>query len=110
MRAKKEAERASMESPMAGMRLVLFVSIAAACGPSGRGHGDDTNAADAKEPDAYCPTSITGKVYAPISDPPPFPSGVQCSRCESSLPGGAFASTTTDATGSFHLEGIPAGA
>jgi hypothetical protein len=109
---------------MTGMRLVLFVLAIAACGPSSRGHGDDSSASDAKEPDMYCPTAITGKVfapngslplfnvtvYAPVSDPPPFPTGVQCTHCEASLPGGAFASTTTDATGSFRLEGIPAGA
>ncbi|MBA3503603.1 MAG: carboxypeptidase-like regulatory domain-containing protein [Myxococcota bacterium] len=112
---------------MTKMRLGLFVlSIAlAACGPSkGRGDdGDDGDDAGPGKEDAYCPTAITGKVfapngtlplhnvtvYAPISDPEPFPVGVQCSKCASTLPGGAYASTSSDPTGSFRLEGIPAG-
>ena len=105
-------------------RLVPVVFAIVACGPSPRDHGGDDSKVDAKEPDAYCETSISGKVfapngtlplfnvtvYAPVSDPPPFPAGVQCTRCEASLPGGAYGSATTDATGKFTLTGVPAGA
>ncbi len=111
---------------MSRMQLVLIVALVA-CGPSHRDNGDDSGDGgngDSKQADAYCPTSISGKVfapngtlplynvtvYAPISDPPPFPAGVQCGQCSTTLPGGAYASTTSDATGAFHLEGIPAGA
>jgi hypothetical protein len=106
------------------MRLFVLVCVIAACGPQkgGRndGGGDDD---DTEEPDAYCPTAITGKVfapngtlplhnvtvYAPVSDPPPFTAGVQCGQCSTNLPGGAYASATTDPSGSFRLEGLPAG-
>ena len=112
---------------MTKKRLGLFVlSIAlAACGPSkGRGDdGDDGDDAGPGKEDAYCPTSISGKVfapngtlplynvtvYAPVSDPPPFTTGVECGKCATTLPGGAYASTSSDATGAFKLEGIPAG-
>lgn len=110
---------------MTKQRLVLFITLAVtACGPSTRNNGGDDDGVDAKPPDAYCPTSISGKVfapngtlplynvtvYAPVSDPPPFPTGVQCGQCATTLPGGAYASTQTDPQGNFKLEGIPAGA
>ena len=110
---------------MIKMRFVLFVTLAVtACGPSSRNNGGDDDDVDAKPADAYCPTSISGKVfapngtlplynvtvYAPVSDPPPFPAGVQCGQCATTLPGGAYASTSTDPQGNFKLEGIPAGA
>lgn len=107
-----------------GLWIVTIVAVAA-CGPSkGSNSGDDGDDGDGgTQEDAYCPTSISGKVfapngtlplynvtvYAPVSDPPPFPAGVQCGQCAASLPGGAYASTTTDPTGAFKLEGIPAG-
>lgn len=107
------------------MRTILLAAVVlAACGPSGRNMGgDDTGGDDQPPADAYCPTAVSGKVfapngtlplhnvtvYAPISDPPPFPAGVQCGQCSSSLPGGAYASTQSDPSGSFRLEGIPAG-
>ena len=102
--------------------LVLAIAIAA-CGPTNRDTGGDDAPPDTPPEDAYCPTAITGKVfapngtlplynvtvYAPVSDPPPFTPGVQCGQCSTTLPGGAYASTTTDPTGAFRLEGIPAG-
>jgi hypothetical protein len=112
---------------MIRMRLARFVSAVTlvslvACGPSKRNNGDDDDA-DAAQPDSYCPTSISGKVfapngtlplynvtvYAPVSDPPPFTSGVQCGQCTTSLPGGAYASVSTDPEGKFKLEGVPIG-
>ena len=102
---------------------ILSIVIATACGPS-KGKGDDgDDGVDAKPADAYCPTSISGKVfapngtlplynvlvYAPVSDPPPFTPGVQCGQCSPELPGGAYASTQSDPQGNFRLEGIPAG-
>jgi len=112
---------------MTRKRLGLFiVSIAlVACGPSkgnnNDGMGDDDGGTG--QEDAYCPTSISGKVfapngtlplynvtvYAPVSDPPPFTAGVQCGQCAATLPGGAYASTQSDPTGAFKLEGLPAG-
>jgi hypothetical protein len=123
---RKGATSAPMGAPMTKTRLGLFIlSIAlAACGPSkGRGDDEGDDAVDAKPADAYCPTSISGKVfapngtlplynvtvYAPVSDPPPFPTGVQCGQCSTTLPGGAYASTSSDPQGNFKLEGIPAG-
>lgn len=114
---------------MIRMRLASFVSAVAvislaACGPSKRGGtGGDDDGTDAAVPDSTCAASISGRVfapngtlplynvtvYSPISDPPPFPEGVQCGQCAGTLPGGAFASTTTDAEGKFKLEGLPAG-
>ena len=111
---------------MTRMRIALFVTSFAflACGPSkGKNGGGDDEAIDAAPEDAYCPTSISGKVfapngtlplynvtvYAPVSDPPPFPTGVQCGQCAQNLPGGAYASTSSDPQGNFRLEGIPAG-
>src|SRR5215212_11205979 len=102
--------------------LVTCSLLLAACGPNKRG-SDDDDLPDAPPPDAYCPTSISGKVfapngtlplynvtvYAPVSDPPPFPTGVQCGQCATTLPGGAYASTSSDPQGNFKLEGIPAG-
>lgn len=111
------------------MRLASFVSAVAvvslvACGPSKRSNSDDDDDTDAAQPDTYCPTSISGKVfapngtlalynvtvYAPVSDPPPFTEGVQCGQCSTTLPGGAYASVSTDPEGKFKLEGIPVGA
>ncbi len=103
-------------------RVLLVLIVIAGCGPAGRDQGDD-GSGDAGPVDAACPTSISGKVfapngtlplynvtvYAPISDPPPFPPGVQCTQCQANLPGGSYASATTDAEGKFTLQGIPAG-
>ncbi|MGE0868120.1 MAG: hypothetical protein AB7P03_06155 [Kofleriaceae bacterium] len=111
--------------------LVRFIlagaaALIAACGPGARDTpgGDDDDDGDGGidvTADARCPTAITGKVFAPNgtlplynvqvyvpqSDPGPFPEGVQCTRCTSQLPGGALASTLTDSSGSFRLEGVP---
>jgi hypothetical protein len=70
-----------------------------------------------------CSTSISGRVFAPnatlplsnvvvyvpIADPGPFPEGVQCSQCSSTLPGGSLARAISDASGAFRLRGVPAG-
>jgi hypothetical protein len=69
-------------------------------------------------------TSISGTVFAPNGtlplngvtvyinrDPlPPFVEGATCDRCSASLPGSAIAQATSDATGAFRLENVPAGA
>ncbi len=68
-------------------------------------------------------TSISGTVFAPNGtlplngvtvyvnrDPlPPFNEGVQCDRCNPSLPGSAVAQTVSDATGAFKLDNVPVG-
>ena len=104
--------------------LVAGVGLGMGCGPApSRTTDANGGGGDAAPEDAPCPTAITGKVfapngtlplynvtvYAPISDPPPFPAGVQCGQCTSGPPGGAYASTTSDAEGNFRLEGIPPG-
>src|SRR5687768_15525631 len=67
-------------------------------------------------------TSISGKVFAPngtlalygvtvyvpSSDPGPLRAGVQCDRCSGELQGGAIAVATTDETGAFKIENVPA--
>jgi hypothetical protein len=101
---------------MSWMRCLAIVSTVIACGPANRSNNPDSQPADAP----WCPTSISGKVFAPngtlplynvmvympAADPPPFPDGVQCGTC-SDLPGGAIAHTTSDAQGNFHLTGLP---
>jgi len=103
-------------------RLLAILIVSAACGSSTPSNTDANDGRDADPADAPCPTAITGKVfapngtlplynvtvYAPVSDPPPFTEGVQCSQCNG-VPGGAYATATTDAEGRFRLEGIPAG-
>ena len=100
----------------AGMLLVVLV---VGCGPEKR--DIDTNPTPA-DIDAACPTTVSGKVfapngtlplyavtvYAPVSDPPPFTEGVQCGQCSTGQPGGSTSSTTSDATGSFTLD-VPPG-
>ena len=106
---------------------LLLLVVAAACGPArkddGDGGGGDGDGGPDPFQDAPCPTAITGKVfapngtlplynvtvYAPISDPPPFPAGVQCGQCATQLPGGSYTSAISDAQGNFRLEGVPAG-
>jgi hypothetical protein len=96
--------------------------LLAACGPSKR-HGDDDDIPDAPPPDAPCPTTISGKVFAPNGTlplynvtvyipqtaPGPFTDGVSCSQCSTSMPGGSVTSAKTDATGKFVLENVPPG-
>ena len=67
--------------------------------------GDDNLFPDASI-DAPCPTSISGKVFAPngtlplynvtvyvpMSPPGPLPEGLSCGQCSTNLPGGAVAS------------------
>jgi hypothetical protein len=106
-------------------RTFIFVTcslLLAACGPSKRSNDDD-GLPDAPPPDAPCPTSISGKVYAPNGTlplynvtvyipqgpPGPFEEGVSCSQCTTSLPGGAVTSTKSDAEGNFRLENVPPG-
>jgi len=107
-------------------RMLLLVLVAiVGCGPPTR-NTTDANGGDGDgggSADAACPTAITGKVfapngtlplynvtvYAPVSDPPPFTPGVQCGQCAGGIPGGSYASATTDAEGKFRLEGIPPG-
>ncbi len=111
----------------------LFVA-AIGCG----GKSDDTGDDDDDGPDACvgiecqivdCAamglpnTSISGTVFAPNGtlplngvtvyvnrDPlPPFNEGVQCDRCNPSLPGSAVAQAVSDAAGNFKLENVPVG-
>lgn len=111
----------------------LFVA-AIGCG----GKSDDTGDDDDTGPDACvglecqvvdCAamgqpnTSISGTVFAPNGtlplngvtvyvnrDPlPPFNEGVQCDRCNPTLPGSAVAQTISDATGAFKLDNVPVG-
>ncbi len=95
----------------------LTVSVAAfgACGPASK------REPDAGPADAPCPTSISGKVFAPNGTlplfgavvyvpgnaPAPFVEGVQCSQCSTLVPADARTSATTDAAGTFRLEGVP---
>jgi len=108
------------------IRVLAVTAFFAACGPRAISSGDggtgsgDGGTIDAPPP---CPTAITGKVYAPngtlplydvtvyapMTEPGPLPVGVTCARCNDALPGGAHASTRTDAQGNFRLEGIPPG-
>jgi hypothetical protein len=106
---------------------LLLLIVVAACGPAKKdgGDGGDGDGDGGPDPfqDAPCPTAITGKVfapngtlplynvtvYAPISDPPPFPAGVQCGQCATQLPGGSYTSAISDAEGRFRLEGVPPG-
>jgi hypothetical protein len=100
--------------------MVVLLALGLGCGPGTRDNGDD----DAKTyKDAPCTTAITGKVfapngtlplynvtvYAPENNPVAFTPGVQCGQCQTDLPGGAYASTQSDAEGKFRLEGIPPG-
>src|SRR5262245_41120280 len=107
----------------ARIQFILIASfvLAAACGPNRRGEDDDIP--DAPLPDAPCPTSISGKVFAPNGTlplynvtvyipqtlPGPFTDGVSCSQCSNQLPGGAWAQTRTDAEGKFKLENVTPG-
>src|SRR5262245_48348463 len=96
--------------------LLLF-----ACGPNRRGEDDDLP--DAPPPDAPCPTTISGKVFAPNGTlplynvtvyvpqtaPGPFVEGVQCTHCSTDLPGGVVTKATSDTDGYFKLENVPPG-
>jgi len=101
---------------------VVTVSLLlAACGPNKRGEDDDLP--DAPPPDAPCPTSISGKVFAPNGTlplynvtvyvpqtaPGPFTDGVTCSQCTTDLPGGVVTKAISDAEGNFKLENVPPG-
>jgi hypothetical protein len=106
-------------------RNLIFVTcslLLAACGPNKRGEDDDS-LPDAPPPDAPCPTSISGKVFAPngtlplynvtvyVPQNPPGPlmDGLSCGQCTTSLPGGAITSTKSDAEGNFKLDNVPPG-
>jgi hypothetical protein len=106
--------------------IALFIgaSLLAACGPDPRQSGpDDDDAGTVDDASFGCSTSISGRVFAPNgtlplynvlvyipqTDPPPFAPGVQCGRCADSIPGGAIASTTSDAEGRFLIDGVPEG-
>jgi hypothetical protein len=108
------------------MRTLIIVScslLLAACGPSRRGGDDDDTIPDAPPPDAPCPTSISGKVFAPNgtlplynvtvyipqNPPGPFTDGASCSQCSTSMPGGSVTSAKSDAEGKFKLENVPPG-
>lgn len=70
-----------------------------------------------------CTTSISGTVYDPAGTRPiynafvyaptkaldPIAAGVSCDRCATTLSGAPAAMTSTDATGHFKLQGLPAG-
>jgi hypothetical protein len=97
-------------------------ALLVACGPSKRGEDDD-GIPDAPPADAPCPTTISGKVFAPNgtlplynvtvyvpqNPPGPFTDGVSCSQCTAQLPGGAWAQAKSDAEGKFVLDGVPPG-
>jgi hypothetical protein len=101
---------------------VVGALFTTACGPSKRNMGDDDLFPDASI-DAPCPTSISGKVFAPngtlplynvtvyvpMSPPGPLETGLSCGQCSTNLPGGALASARTDAEGKFKLEGLQPG-
>src|SRR5262245_31744794 len=69
------------------------------------------------------PTSVSGTVYAPNGtlplygatvyvpnlDPGPLPDGAVCQRCDPNLPGEPIARATSDQSGHFELDNIPAG-
>ncbi|HEY5927618.1 MAG TPA: carboxypeptidase-like regulatory domain-containing protein [Kofleriaceae bacterium] len=102
--------------------IVLSSLLLLACGPNKRGEDDD-DIPDAPPPDAPCPTSISGKVFAPngtlplynvtvyIPQNPPGPlqDGLSCGQCSTSLPGGSVTQTKSDAEGKFKLENVPPG-
>lgn len=85
--------------------------------------GDDDSLFPDASIDAPCPTSISGKVFAPngtlplynvtvyvpVNPPGPLQEGVTCGQCTTELPGGAITSTKTDAEGNFKLENVPPG-
>ena len=99
----------------------LLLVVVVACGPNKRGEDDDIP--DAPPPDAPCPTSISGKVFAPNGTlplynvtvyipqtaPGPFTDGVTCSKCTTDLPGGVVTKAISDAEGKFKLENVPPG-
>jgi hypothetical protein len=101
---------------------VVGALFTVACGPSKR-RGDDDDLRPDAVVDAPCPTSISGKVFAPNgtlplynvtvyvpqSPPGPLPDGLLCNQCSTNLPGGSWASGRTDAEGKFKLEGVPPG-
>ncbi len=116
--------------------MAVLASLAFGCGPTTRNTGGDDT--DAPPPDACIgiecqivncaaqgmpPTTVSGtvfapngtlplfgaSVYVPLLDPGPWPAGVQCSRCESQLPGGAAASATSGVDGKFTMMNVPAG-
>jgi hypothetical protein len=102
---------------------VIGALFTVACGPSKRRMGDDDELFPDASVDAPCPTSVSGKVYAPngtlplynvtvyvpMSPPGPLPEGLSCGQCSTNLPGGAVASARTDAEGKFKLEGLQPG-
>jgi hypothetical protein len=106
-------------------RTILFFTAVTlvACGPSKRRTGDDDGFPDAPPADAPCPTTISGKVFAPngtlplynvtvyvpMTVPEAFTDGVTCGQCSTSLPGGSWTSTKSDPTGAFKLENVPPG-
>jgi len=102
--------------------LLIGSLLLAACGPNKRGEDDD-GIPDAPPPDAPCPTTISGKVFAPNGTlplynvtvyipqllPTAFTDGVTCSQCTTSLPGGSVTQTKSDAEGKFVLSDVPPG-
>ena len=48
-------------------------------------------------------------VYVPNLDPPPFAQGAGCDRCDPNLPGDPVTRTTSDESGHFQLDNVPAG-
>ncbi|MGE0868545.1 MAG: carboxypeptidase-like regulatory domain-containing protein [Kofleriaceae bacterium] len=113
----------------------LFTTLAIGCGPNNRGDSVDATTVEADScVGIECmivncaklgkpPTTLSGtvfapngtlavfgaQVYIPLLDPGPFPEGVQCSQCTSSLPGGAAAHAISDEAGKFTLSNVPSG-
>ncbi len=46
-------------------------------------------------------------VYIPLADPGPISDQLTCDKCADALPGQPLVQTTTDETGTFHLDNVP---
>jgi hypothetical protein len=111
----------------AGCSKILGIDDFTGPGPRGDGGTDACVGLECQVIDCAAmgmpPTSVSGtgyapngtlplygvNVYVPRDAVPPFTPGVTCDRCRDALPGSPIAKTTSDETGAFKLDGIPAG-